>query len=77
MECSVSIDKLGRICSQRREYIYKYKDKVDIVALAMVQIEVDFLFVYNFFIYPAQSTSSLSSILSARSAIAFYWKIHS
>jgi hypothetical protein len=36
MECSVSIDKLGRICSQRREYIYKYKDKVDIIALAMV-----------------------------------------
>ena len=36
MECSVSIDKLGRECIQRRKYLYKYKDKVDIVALAMV-----------------------------------------
>lgn len=36
MECSVSIDKLGRDCIQRKKYLYKYKDKVDIVALAMV-----------------------------------------
>ena len=36
MECSISIDKLGRICSQRRQYLYKYKDKVDILPLAMV-----------------------------------------
>ena len=36
MECSVSIDKLGRICTQRRDYVYKYKDKVNIIALAMV-----------------------------------------
>ena len=36
MECSISIDKLGRICSQRRQYQYKYKDKVDILPLAMV-----------------------------------------
>ena len=36
MECSISIDKLGRISTQRREYVYKYKDKVDIIALAMV-----------------------------------------
>ena len=36
MECSVSIDKLGRDCVQRRKYLYRYKDKVDIVTLAMV-----------------------------------------
>jgi hypothetical protein len=36
MECSISIDKLGRMSTQRREYVYKYKDKVDIIALAMV-----------------------------------------
>ena len=36
MECSVSIDKIGRICTQKREHLYKYKDKVDIVPLAMV-----------------------------------------
>jgi hypothetical protein len=36
MECSVSIDKLGRQCTQRRRHMYKYKDKVDVVALAMV-----------------------------------------
>ena len=27
---------LGRICSQRRQYLYKYNDKVDILPLAMV-----------------------------------------
>ena len=36
MECSVSIDKLGRECIQRRKHLYRYKDKVDIVSLAMV-----------------------------------------
>ena len=36
MECSVSIDKLGRQCTQRRKHMYKYKDKVDVVALAIV-----------------------------------------
>ena len=36
MECSVSIDKLGRQCTQIRKHMYKYKDKVDVVALAMV-----------------------------------------
>ena len=36
MEGSVSIDKLGRDCVQRRKYLYRYKDKVDIVTLAMV-----------------------------------------
>ena len=36
MECSISIDKLGRQCVQRREHLYRYKDKVDIVSLAMV-----------------------------------------
>ena len=36
IECSISIDKLGRKCTQRREYMYKYKDKVDVVTLAMV-----------------------------------------
>ena len=37
----------------------------------------DFLFVCQFFLYRLQSTSSLSSVLSARSAISFMWKIHS
>ena len=36
----------------------------------------DFLFVCQFFLYRLQSTSSLSFILSSRSAISFYWKIH-
>ena len=36
MECSISIDKIGRQCVQRREHLYRYKDKVDIVSLAMV-----------------------------------------
>ena len=36
MECSVSIDKIGRICTKKREHLYKYKNKVDIVPLAMV-----------------------------------------
>ena len=36
IECSISIDKLGRKCTQRREYMYKYKAKVDVVSLAMV-----------------------------------------
>ena len=34
MECSVSIIKPGRQCTQRRKH--RYKDKVDVVALAMV-----------------------------------------
>jgi hypothetical protein len=37
----------------------------------------DFLFICQFFLYRLQSTSSLSSILSSRSAISFMWKIHS
>jgi hypothetical protein len=37
----------------------------------------DFLFICQFFLYRFQSTSSLSSVLSARSAISFMWKIHS
>ena len=36
MQCSVSIDKIGRQCIQRRQHLFKYKDKVEIVALAMV-----------------------------------------
>ena len=36
MECSISIDKIGRQCVQRREHLYRYKDKVDVVTLAMV-----------------------------------------
>ena len=36
MQCSISIDKIGRLCTRRKEHLYKYKDKVDIVALAMV-----------------------------------------
>jgi integrase len=37
----------------------------------------DFTFICQFFLYRLQSTSSLSSILSSRSAISFMWKIHS
>ena len=36
MQCSVSIDKLGRQCTQGRKYQYRYKDKVDTVLLAMI-----------------------------------------
>ena len=36
IQCSVSIDKLGRQCTQGRKYMYRYKDKVDTVLLAMV-----------------------------------------
>ena len=36
MQCSVTIDKLGRQCTQSRKYMYKYKYKVDVVVLAMV-----------------------------------------
>ena len=36
IECSVSIDKLGRISTKRQQYSYKYKEKVTIVPLAMV-----------------------------------------
>ena len=36
IQCSVSIDKLGRQCTQGRKYRYRYKDKVDTVLLAMV-----------------------------------------
>ena len=36
MQCSVSIDKIGRECTQKREHIYKYKDKISIITLAMI-----------------------------------------
>ena len=36
IQCSVSIDKLGRICTKRQQHIYSYKDKVGVVPLAMV-----------------------------------------
>ena len=36
MQRSLSIDKLGRDSIKRREHLYKYKDKVDVVTLAMV-----------------------------------------
>merc|ERR1712105_175917 len=39
--------------------------------------DFDFLFICNFMIYRLQRTSSLSSVLSARSAISFFWKINS
>ena len=39
--------------------------------------DFDFLFVCNFMIYRLQRTSSLSSVLSARSAINFVSKINS
>ena len=36
MECSVSIDKIGKLCTESGEHLYKYKDLVNIVPLAMV-----------------------------------------
>ena len=36
IECSVSIDKLGRSCFKNRKYLYRFKDKVNILPLAMV-----------------------------------------
>ena len=36
MECSVSIDTLGKLCTERGENLYKYKELVNIVPLAMV-----------------------------------------
>ena len=36
MECSISIDKLGRKCRMAGDHLYRYKDKVDILPLAMV-----------------------------------------
>ena len=36
MECSVSIDSIGKVCTGRSEHLYKYKDLVNIVPLAMV-----------------------------------------
>ena len=36
MQCSVSIDKIGRECVKNREHIYKYKEKVSIITLAMI-----------------------------------------
>ena len=36
MECSISIDKLGRKSKRTGNYMYKYKNKVDILPLAMV-----------------------------------------
>ena len=36
MECSISIDKIGRKCRMAGQYMYKYKDMVNILPLAMV-----------------------------------------
>ena len=36
IQCSVSIDKLGRLCTQRQQFRYRYKDKVSVVPLAMI-----------------------------------------
>ena len=36
MECSLSIDRIGKLCTERGENIYRYKNLVDIVPLAMV-----------------------------------------
>ena len=36
MECSVSIDRIGKLCTERGENMYRYKNLVDIVPLAMV-----------------------------------------
>ena len=36
MQCSISIDKIGRLCVRRKEHLYKYKGKVETVALSMV-----------------------------------------
>jgi hypothetical protein len=62
--------------------IYKYtwelfKSFGKISGVNVEKFEFDFLFICQFFIYRLQSTSSLSSILSARSSISFYWKLHS
>ena len=36
IECSVSIDKLGRGCFKNRKFLYRFKDKVNILPLAMI-----------------------------------------
>ena len=36
MECSISIDKIGRKCRMTQQYMYKYKDMVNVLPLAMV-----------------------------------------
>ena len=36
MECSVSIDKIGKLCTERGEHIFKYNNLGNIVPLAMV-----------------------------------------
>ena len=36
MQCSISIDKIGRLCASRKEHLYKYKGKVETLPLAMI-----------------------------------------
>ena len=36
IQCSVSIDKLGRICTKNQQHMYHYKNKVSVVPLAMI-----------------------------------------
>ena len=36
IECSVSIDKIGRLCHKRKEHIYYYNQKVEVTPLAMI-----------------------------------------
>ena len=54
-----------------------FKSYGKISGINVEKYDFDFLFVCNFMIYRLQRTSSLSSVLSARSAINFFWKINS
>ena len=54
-----------------------FKSYGNISGIDVEKYDFDFLFVCNFMIYRLQRTASLSSVLSARSAISFYWKINS
>ena len=41
------------------------------------KLNFDFTFVWQYLVYKLHYTGSLSSVLSSRSAIAFYWKLGS
>ena len=36
MECSVSIDKIGRLCTKEKKHLYRYREMVDVLPLSMV-----------------------------------------
>ena len=54
-----------------------FKSYGKISGINVEKYKFDFLSVCNFMIYRLQRTSSLSSVLSGRSAINFFWKINS